>query len=58
MKLYDSPYQSEVCEAQKDNVFKDVQKSRDEIDNEIALWMSKALAFFMAIGVIYLLFKE
>jgi hypothetical protein len=33
-------------------------KQKNKIDNEIALGMSKIVAFFMAIGVIYLLFKE
>ena len=49
MKLYDNPYQNELWET---------MKQKDQIDNEIALGMSKIVAFLMAIGVIYLLFKE
>ena len=49
MKLYDSPYQNEVWEA---------QRQKDKIDNEIVYALAKIMAFFMAIGVIYLLFKK
>ena len=53
MKLYDSPYQNEVWEAMKQT-----QKEKDEIDNEIVYALAKIMAFFMAIGVIYFLFRE
>jgi hypothetical protein len=49
MKLYDSPYQNEVWEA---------QRQKDKIDNEIVYALAKIMAFFMAIGVIYFLFRE
>lgn len=48
MKLYDSPYQSEVWEA---------MKQKDKIDNEITYGMARILAFMMTLGVIYLIFK-
>lgn len=48
-KLYSSPYQDEILEA---------SKQKDQIDNEIAYWIAKVTAFFMALGVIYLLFKR
>jgi hypothetical protein len=49
MKLYDNPYKNEYWEAKKE---------QDRIDNEVAYAMAKIVAFLMAIGVIYLLFKE
>lgn len=48
-KWYSNPYQNEVWEAQKE---------KDEIDNEIVYALAKIMAFFMAIGVIYFLFRE
>jgi hypothetical protein len=48
-KWYSNPYQNEVWEAQKE---------KDEIDNEIVYALAKIMAFFMAIGVIYLLFRK
>ena len=52
MKLYTNPYQNEVWESMKQT-----QKEKDKIDNEIALGLSKFVAFLMTLGVIYLLFK-
>ena len=48
-KWYSNPYQNEVWEAQKE---------KDEIDNEIVYALAKIMAFFMAIGVIYFLFRQ
>jgi len=48
-KWYSNPYQNEVWEAQKE---------KDEIDNEIVYALAKIMAFFMAIGVIYFLFRK
>ena len=48
MKYYDNPYQTEKWKAEKWNVVNETQKTKDEID----------MAFFMAIGVIYFLFKK
>ena len=48
-KLYNNPYQSEYWKAEKE---------KDEIDNEIVYALAKIMAFFMALGVIYLLFKK
>lgn len=56
-KLHDNPYQTERWNALKNNALKEAQKTKDEIDNEIALAMVKIVAFFMALGVIFLLFK-
>ena len=53
MKYYDNPYQTE-----KWNVVNELQKNKDEIDNEIVYALAKIMAFFMALGVIYLLFKK
>jgi hypothetical protein len=53
MKLYTNPYQSEVWESMKQT-----QKEKDEIDNEIVYALAKIMAFFMSIGVIYLLFRQ
>ena len=53
MKLYTNPYQSEVWESMKQT-----QKEKDEIDNEIVYALAKIMAFFMAIGVIYFLFRK
>ena len=53
MKLYTNPYQSEVWESMKQT-----QKEKDEIDNEIIYALAKIMAFFMAIGVIYFLFRK
>jgi hypothetical protein len=47
-KWYSNPYQDEVWEA---------KKQKDKIDNEIAYAMSKICAFFLALGVVYLLLK-
>ena len=48
-KWHSNPYQNEVWEA---------QRQKDKIDNEIVYALAKIMAFFMAIGVIYLLFRE
>lgn len=48
-KLYSNPYQNEYWESKKE---------QDRIDNEVAYAMAKICAFFMALGVIYLLFKK
>ena len=48
-KWYSNPYHDEIWEA---------QKQKDEIDNEIIYALAKIMAFFMALGVIYLLFKK
>lgn len=48
-KLYNNPYQSEYWKAEKE---------KNEQDNEIALVMSKIVAFFLALGVIFLLFSK
>jgi hypothetical protein len=48
-KWYSNPYQNEMLEA---------QKQKDEIDNEIVYAMAKIMAFFMSIGVVYLLFRQ
>ena len=48
-KWHSNPYQNEVWEA---------QRQKDKIDNEIVYALAKIMAFFMAIGVIYLLFKK
>ena len=53
MKLYTNPYQSEVWESMKQT-----QKEKDEIDNEIVYALAKIMAFFMSIGIIYLLFRK
>ena len=58
MKYYDNPYQTEKWKAEKWNVVKEAQKTKDEIDNEIVYALAKIMAFFMALGVIYLLFKK
>ena len=52
-KWYSNPYQNEVWESMKQT-----QKEKDEIDNEIVYALAKIMAFFMALGVIYLLFKK
>jgi len=48
-KWYSNPYHDEIYQA---------QKQKDEIDNEIIYALAKIMAFFMALGVIYLLFKK
>jgi len=58
MKYYDNPYQTEKWKAEKWNVVNELQKNKDEIDNEIVYALAKIMAFFMALGVIYLLFKK
>ena len=58
MKYYDNPYQTEKWKAEKWNVVKELQKTKDEIDNEIVYGLAKIMAFFMSIGVIYLLFRQ
>jgi len=58
MKYYDNPHQTEKWKAEKWNVVKEAQKTKDEIDNEIIYALAKIMAFFMALGVIYLLFKK
>ena len=58
MKYYDNPYQTEKWEAEKWNVVNELQKNKDEIDNEIIYALAKIMAFFMSIGVIYLLFRQ
>lgn len=58
MKYYDNPYQTEKWKAEKWNVVNELQKTKDEIDNEIIYALTKIMAFFMSIGVIYLLFRQ
>jgi len=53
MKYYDNPYQTE-----KWNVVNELQKNKDEIDNEIIYCMARILAFMMTLGVIYFLFRQ
>ena len=48
-KWHSNPYQNEVWEA---------QRQKDEIDNEIVYALAKIMAFFMSIGIIYLLFRQ
>lgn len=48
-RLYSNPYQNEIWE---------IKKEKDEIDNEIVYALAKIMAFFMSIGVIYLLFRQ
>lgn len=48
-RYYNYPYQDEVWKAKKE---------MDKIDNEVAYAMAKICAFFMSLGVIYLLFKR
>lgn len=48
-KWHSNPYQNEVLEA---------QRQKDKIDNEIVYALAKIMAFFMAIGVIYFLFRK
>ena len=58
MKYYDNPYQVEKWKAEEWNVVNETQKTKDEIDNEIVYALAKIMAFFMAIGVIYFLFRK
>ena len=58
MKYYDNPYQTEKWKAEKWNVVNELHKQKDEIDNEIVYALAKIMAFFMSIGVIYLLFRQ
>lgn len=46
---YSNPYQNEIWEAQKE---------KDKIDNDIAFAISKIVALFLALGVIFLLFSK
>ena len=58
MKYYDNPYQTEKWKAEKWNVVNELQKNKDEIDNEIIYCMARILAFMMTLGVIYFLFRQ
>jgi len=58
MKYYDNPYQTEKWKAEKWNVVNELQKNKDEIDNEIVYCMARILAFMMTLGVIYFLFRQ
>lgn len=51
-KLHDNPYKTEYWNALKNNVFKEVQKSRDEIDNAIILFFVKLVSLMMAIAIV------
>lgn len=47
MKYYDNPYQNEIWDAKK----------RTEFDNKSICWLAKFVAWGLALGTAYLLFR-